>query len=65
MSTLDLIIEKAGTLRSDLQQELLRYLDYLVQRQSESEASKEWAEFSAAQLSEQYALADEVYDRLP
>jgi len=63
MSTVDLIREKAGTLRSDYQEELLRYLDYLVQRQNELEASREWTEFSASQLAEQYAPGDDIYDK--
>ena len=63
MSTVDLIREKAKTLRSDYQEELLRYLDYLVQRQDELEASREWTEFSASQLAEQYAPSDEIYDK--
>jgi hypothetical protein len=59
----ELIAAKAGTLRNDFQEELLRYLDYLVQRQEESREAQEWSQFSAAQLSEQYAESDSIYDK--
>ena len=62
MSTVELIAAKAGTLRNDFQVELLRYLDYLVQRQEEAREAQEWSQFSAAQLSEQYAPSDSIYD---
>jgi hypothetical protein len=61
LSTIDLIKERASLLPGEFQQEHLRYVDYLVQRQKERLEGAEWSSFSAAQLSEQYAPSDAVY----
>jgi hypothetical protein len=63
MSTVELIAHRAGTLRDEFQQELLRYVDYLVQRQAERNEAAEWSRFSAGQLAEQYAPSDSIYDQ--
>ena len=62
MSTVELIASRASTLRDEFQEELLRYVDYLVQRQAERAEASEWARFSASHLAEQYAPGDSVYD---
>ena len=63
MSTVELIIEKASALPAEMQEEALRYVDYLLSRQAERDQGGEWARFSAAQLTAQYAPADEIYDQ--
>ena len=65
MSTVELIASRASALRDEFQDELLRYVDYLVQRQAERNEASEWSRFSASQLGEQYAPSDSVYDDKP
>jgi hypothetical protein len=63
MSTAELILQKASALPAELQQEALRYVDYLLVRQAEKCEGREWARFSAEQLASQYAAADAIYDQ--
>ena len=63
MSTAEAIYERAKTLPDDLQAEALHYLDYLMLcRQTELE-DREWAQFAAGQLANQYAAEDAIYDK--
>ena len=63
MKTAELILKKTSGLRPELQMEALRYIDYLVERQSETEEAREWAKFSAEQLGRAYAPEDAIYDQ--
>ena len=63
MSTAELILQKASALPAELQQEALRYVDYLLARQTEQRESHDWARFSGEQLAAQYADADAIYDK--
>jgi hypothetical protein len=63
MSTAELILEKASALPAELQQEALRYVDYLLARQAEQREGRDWARFSGEQLAAQYADADAIYDK--
>jgi hypothetical protein len=65
MSTVEMIVSRASTLRDEFQQELLRYVDYLVQRQAARSEASDWSRFSASQLAEQYAPGDSIYDEKP
>jgi hypothetical protein len=62
MSTVELIAERASSLPAELQQEALRYVDYLLSRSSELDQAVEWTRFSEANLAEQYTAADAIYD---
>ena len=64
MSTLELIAKKASGLRSDYQRELLLYVDYLTQRQNESQETLDWSSASGAQLLREYAPGDAIYDEV-
>jgi hypothetical protein len=63
MSAAELIFKKTSGLPPELQQEALRYVEYLVERQSEIEEAREWARFSAEQLERAYSLEDAIYDQ--
>ena len=63
MNAAELIFQKTSALPPELQQEALRYVDYLVERQSEAEAARDWAKFSANQLARAYAPEDAIYDQ--
>ena len=63
MSTLELIETKAKSVPGELQVEVLHYVEFLLSRQRARAESAEWAKFSAAQLENQYAPADAIYDR--
>jgi hypothetical protein len=63
MSTAELILQKASALPAELQQEALRYVDYLLARQAEQREGRDWAHFSAEQLAAQYSAADAIYDK--
>jgi len=62
MDTVELIRERSSALPADLQEEALRYVDYLLARQAGTEQDHGWAQFSASQLARQYSAADAIYD---
>jgi Protein of unknown function (DUF2281) len=62
MSTAEAIYERAKTLPDDLQAEALHYLDYLVLRRQMESEDREWTQFAASQLANQYANEDAIYD---
>jgi len=63
VSTLEQITEKARALPDELQREALHYLSFLLAQQARSDEDREWAQFSAEQLVQQYSEADAVYDQ--
>ena len=63
MSTAELIFQRASALPAELQQEALRYVDYLLARQADQGEGRDWTRFSAEQLAAQYADADAIYDK--
>ncbi len=63
MSTAELVFKKTSALPADLQQEALRYVDYLIERQAETRDARDWAKFAAEQLAQAYAPSDAVYDQ--
>jgi len=63
MSTVELILQKASALPDALQREALHYVDYLLARQAENRAAREWTRFSAEQLTGQYSEGDAIYDQ--
>jgi hypothetical protein len=62
MSTAELILQKASALPAELQQEALRYVDYLLARQTEHREGRDWTRFSAEQLATQYSDTDAIYE---
>ena len=62
MSTVELIAQKSQTLPTELQEEALQFVDFLLARQSEKTEAREWSRFSAEQLAAQYSPADAIYD---
>jgi hypothetical protein len=62
MSTADAIYERAKALPDDLQAEALHYLDYLALRRRMESEDREWTQFAASQLANQYAPEDSIYD---
>jgi hypothetical protein len=63
MNAAELIFQKTSALPPELQQEALRYVDFLLERQSDTEAARDWAKFSAEQLARAYAPEDAIYDQ--
>ena len=64
MSAAELIFQKTSALPPELQQEALHYIDYLLERQSETEEARDWAKFSADQLAGAYTPEDAIYDHV-
>ena len=62
MKTVELIAHKASILPVELQEEALRYMDYLLNCNTESTEAREWTDFAAAHLATQYSPDDSVYD---
>ena len=62
MSTAEILFEKAKHLPESLQTEALHYVDFLLTRRSIENEDKEWAQFSATQLAQQYSPEDAIYD---
>jgi hypothetical protein len=62
MSTAEMLLEKAKHLPENLQAEAVRYVDFLLMRQAAEKENTEWAQFSSAQLAEQYSPEDATYD---
>ena len=62
MSTVELIAQKSSELPTELQEEALRFVDYLLARQAQQSEIGEWSRFSAEQLTDQYSAADAIYD---
>jgi hypothetical protein len=63
MSAAEAIYERAKSLPDDLQAEALHYLDYLMLRRQMESEDREWEEFAAGQLANQYAAEDAIYDK--
>jgi len=63
MSTVELIAQKSSTLPTELQEEALHFVDYLLARQAQQTGAREWSRFSAEQLAGQYSASDAIYDR--
>ena len=63
MSTVELISKKTSALPDELQREALRYVDYLLARQAETNEARDWAKFSSEQLAKAYAPEDAIYDQ--
>lgn len=63
MSTVELIAQKSSALPRELQEEALRFVDFLLTRQAEKSESRQWARFSAEQLADQYCPEDAIYDQ--
>jgi hypothetical protein len=63
MSTAEAIYERAKTLPDELQAEALRYLEYLMLRRQMESDDREWTEFAAGRLANQYAAEDAIYDK--
>jgi hypothetical protein len=63
MSTAESILERASVLPDELQQEALRYVEYLLVRQTGAAEARDWVRFPAEQLAEQYAPTDAIYDK--
>ena len=63
MSTAEKIFEKSRSLPTELQQEALDFVEFLLVRQGEGKEARDWSRFSAQQLSKQYAPADAIYDQ--
>ena len=63
MSTVELIAQKSSTLPTELQEEALHFVDYLLARQAQQTEAREWSHFSAEQLAGQYSASDAIYDR--
>ena len=53
----------SSRLMQELQEEALRFVDFLLTRQAENAESRQWARFSAEQLVDQYCPEDAIYDR--
>jgi hypothetical protein len=63
MSTAEMIFKKSSALPSELQQEALDFVEFLLARSGESQEGREWARLAGEQLSSQYAPADAIYDK--
>lgn len=63
MSTVELIAQKSSALPTELQEEALHFVDYLLARQAERTEGREWTRFSAEQLASHYSAADSIYDQ--
>lgn len=58
-----MIFEKSRNLPSELQQEALDFVEFLLTRKDEHKEARAWSRFSAEQLSAQYAAGDAIYDK--
>ena len=58
-----MIFEKSRALPHELQKEALDFVEFLLARKNDSKEAREWSQFSAQQLAEQYAPSDSIYDK--
>jgi hypothetical protein len=62
MSTAEMLFERAKRLPENLQAEALHYVDFHLSRRAAEKEDKEWSQFSATQLAQQYSPEDAIYD---